>query len=328
METIQKSWSEPIIGDPAFVFETKLKRLKNILKEWSWKVFGNVNFQIKEAEVRVQKAMEKYYNNPFNEENLNELVEAQNVFNTKEVQLNAMMKQKERIADLLVSHFENKFKFKEVQVADSLLEVIPKYITKEDQSMLDSIPNTEEIKSIIFSMDPDSSPVPDGFSGCFYRAYWQIIVDDEAKNQNQFRTIGLSNVSFKIITKILTVRMSTLMEKLVAPQQEVSIKGRCIQEKVLLASEMVNEMKKKRRGGNVGLKLDNSQAYDSVIWEFIFQLLQKFSFSANWCDWLHKIFKSARISLLINGGPCGFFPVSRGLSQGEPLSPILFVLME
>ncbi|XP_026451527.1 uncharacterized protein LOC113351815 [Papaver somniferum] len=96
MEIVQKSWSEPIIGDPAFVFQTKLKRLKNILKKWNWEVFGNVSVQIKEVEVKVQEAMEKSDTHPFQEELLNELVMAQNEFNSKEVQLNAMMKQKSR----------------------------------------------------------------------------------------------------------------------------------------------------------------------------------------------------------------------------------------
>ncbi|XP_026409888.1 uncharacterized protein LOC113304984 [Papaver somniferum] len=160
--------------------------------------------------------------------------------------------------------------------------------------MLDAIPSIAEIKNTVFSIDPDNSPGPDGFSGCFYRTCWKIINEDVvqaiqycwqkqfipkglnsrflvllpkvqgAKKPNHFRPIGLSNVSFKIITKILTVRMSNLMEKLVSPQQESYIKGRCIQEQVLLASKMVNEMKKKRRGGNVGLKLDISQTYDYV----------------------------------------------------------------
>ncbi|XP_026459386.1 uncharacterized protein LOC113360051 [Papaver somniferum] len=97
METVQKSWSEEVVGDPDFVFQTKLKRLKNILKEWNWQVFGNVNIQMKEAEIKVQEAMELSYKDPFNEENLNNLVESQNVLNTKEVYFNTMMKQKARI---------------------------------------------------------------------------------------------------------------------------------------------------------------------------------------------------------------------------------------
>ncbi|XP_026433333.1 uncharacterized protein LOC113330717 [Papaver somniferum] len=86
-------------------------------------------------------------------------------------------------------------------------------------------------------------------------------------------------------------------------------------------------MKKKRKGGNIGLKLDISQAYDSVSWKFIFQVLIKYG-SVTWCQWLSTLFESAKVSVMINGGPNGFFSVGRGLRQGDPLSPILFVLME
>ncbi|XP_026417208.1 uncharacterized protein LOC113312686 [Papaver somniferum] len=71
--------------------------------------------------------------------------------------------------------------------------------------------------------------------------------------------------------------MASLMHKLVAPQQVAYIKGRSIHEKIPLASELVNEMKKKRRG-NLSLKLDISQAYDSVNWDFLFKVLQKYGF--------------------------------------------------
>ncbi|XP_026430016.1 uncharacterized protein LOC113326516 [Papaver somniferum] len=98
----------------------------------------------------------------------------------------------------------------------------------------------------------------------------------------------------------MATRTGHLMHKLVSPQQVAYVNGRCIQDQIMLASEMVNEMVKKRRCGNVGLKLDISQAYDS----------------------------SARISVMVDGGPCGFFSVGRGLRKGDPLSHILFVLLE
>ncbi|XP_026417560.1 uncharacterized protein LOC113313050 [Papaver somniferum] len=168
MEVVQKCWSEEIIGDPAFILQRKLKKLKKILKDWNWNVFWNINVQVKEAEVKVQETMVNSDNNPFDEAFLNTLVEAQNLYNSKEVQLNTFLKQKSRtkwikegaanssflhaqlkirqarnmiieledgkgniivdqkqIQNELVKHFENKFKYKEVENVDHMLRGIP-----------------------------------------------------------------------------------------------------------------------------------------------------------------------------------------------------------
>ncbi|XP_026398736.1 uncharacterized protein LOC113294558 [Papaver somniferum] len=172
----QKMWLE----HPEFM---KLTRLKAILKEWNWNVFGNVRVKIKEAEEKVREKVLISDKNPNDEISLQDLVIAENEFNSREVQYSTMMKQKSRIqwikegssntnflhsnikirqtknmicelkddsgnlisdqrriAETLVQFFEKRFQFQEVQVNDSLLEVIPKMVTDEDQAMLDAIP--------------------------------------------------------------------------------------------------------------------------------------------------------------------------------------------
>ncbi|XP_026410463.1 uncharacterized protein LOC113305660 [Papaver somniferum] len=81
-------------------------------------------------------------------------------------------------------------------------------------------------------------------------------------------------------------------------------------------------------GVNVSIKLDISQAYDTVSWDLLIKVLKQYGFPNDWYEWLVTSFKSARVSVLVNGGPCGFFKVERGLRRGDPLSPILFVIME
>ncbi|XP_026417322.1 uncharacterized protein LOC113312800 [Papaver somniferum] len=233
------------------------------------------------------------------------------------------------IFDILVKHIESKFKYKEVQIFEKIFDSVPKVILNEDNEKLESIPSAEEIKKAVFDLDPESSPGPDGFGGWFYKMAWDNISDDfvkafqycwekefipsgmnanfimllpkvkNARKPNQFRPIGLMNFCFKEYSRSNSSR-----------------------------SEMINELDTKRRGGNVGLKLDISQAYDSLSWEFLFQALKRFGFSEKFVKWIHILLKSAKLSILVNGGPVGFFDVSRGLRQGDPLSPILFVIAE
>ncbi|XP_026459807.1 uncharacterized protein LOC113360516 [Papaver somniferum] len=266
----------------------------------SLQVFGDVQVKIKEVEERFKLATQVSDNNPFDDEALQELVKAQNEHASREAQANTLLRQKSRVKRIKegAANTIKKFEFQPVDGEDKLLEVIPNVINEEDQQKLDVIPEEEEIKRIVFEMDPESAPGPDGFSGIFYRRCWEIIKEDlvEAiqfswrrkfipkginssflvllpktqgvKTANQFRPIDLSNVIFKKFTKIITKRMSELMEKLISPQQVAYVQGRSIHEQVLLASELVNEMKFKRRGGNIAIKLDISQAYDTVIWDF------------------------------------------------------------
>ena len=82
------------------------------------------------------------------------------------------------------------------------------------------------------------------------------------------------------------------------------------------------------RGRHLALKIDIRKAFDSISWPFLFEVLRCFGFSEIFIGWVAAIFDSARISVFINGFPQGYFPCSRDVRQGDPLSPLLFCLAE
>ncbi|XP_026442645.1 uncharacterized protein LOC113342265 [Papaver somniferum] len=198
------------------------------------------------------------------------------------------------IVDNLIDHFNKKFEYQTVQIRESIFYVVPQVITDEDNSLLEGLPDENEIKNAIFDLKQDSAPGPDGFTGTFYRAAWDTIKKDMvevihycwknniipsgmnsnflvlipkikgAKCARNFRPIGLSNFCFKVIIKIITMRLTTMLHKVISLQQSAFVKNRNIHDQILLASELVNEMTIKRRGGNLALKLDISQAYDTT----------------------------------------------------------------
>ncbi|XP_059285024.1 uncharacterized protein LOC132038365 [Lycium ferocissimum] len=223
------------------------------------------------------------------------------------------------------------------------LDYIERCITEEDNNMLIAIPTMQEIRDNVFSIDKDSAPGPDGLSGCFYQTTWSIICNDlhrviEAFFQgaklpklfthtclfmipkidhpqkfSNLRPISLCNVSSTLISKILNNRIATILPKIISKNQSGFIKGRAITENILLAQEIINDINKPSRGGNVVIKLDMAKAYDRVYWNFLCMALKKFGFSDWWKHLVQNFISNIWYFVIVNGGRHGFFESRRCL---------------
>ncbi|OMO64495.1 reverse transcriptase [Corchorus capsularis] len=260
---------------------------------------------------------------------------------------------------MLQSHFSARFCTSHEFESLSLGGITDRIVRLKDDQVMNLIePLSEiEIKKVVWSFKAHKAPGSDGFHPFFYHRCWGIIgaklcstilniLEDACMPDSingtlislipkvanpikidQFRHMSLCDFPYKVVTKILVNRLKPYLDDLISPFQASFVPGRMARDNAIIVQEIIHSFNRKRgKAGYMAIKLDLDKAYDKLEWGFIRNVLFSFNFPQKWIDLIMSCVSSSTISVLLNGVTLEGFKPSRGIRQGDPMSPYLFIL--
>ena len=229
-------------------------------------------------------------------------------------------------------------------------------LSKEEKEICEGLITEQECLQSLKNMQNGKSPGCDGFTVDFYKFFWKdiktFIVDSinyafsigelsveqkcgiitviPKKNKTRiilknWHPISLLNTDYKILTKCLARRVHNVLPSIIDLDQTGFIKERYIGENIRTIADIIDYTSLKKQPGII-LLLDFEKAFDTIKWSFIVKSLELFNFGETFIKWIKTIYCNAESTVVNNGNTCGFFKLHRGIRQGCPISPYLFII--
>nr|GME00746.1 splicing factor 3B subunit 2 [Ipomoea batatas] len=228
----------------------------------------------------------------------------------------------------ILNFFRNIFTKDCVTMGDGILKGKFPRLNAMEWSNFNTQFTIEEVKTALFDMDPLKAPGPDGLEEGMNDTLVALIPKISCPTSaNNFRPISLCNVIYKIITKALTNRIKPILKKLIGPEQSSFVPGRQITDNILVYQEVLHSMRTRNNGvGHMVLKIDLEKAYDRLDWEFIRDTLTDIGMNEDWIRNIMSCVTSSKLWILRNGKQLDQVTPTRGIRQGDAISPYIFVL--
>ncbi|GKU94307.1 hypothetical protein SLEP1_g7822 [Rubroshorea leprosula] len=217
-----------------------------------------------------------------------------------------------------------------------------KQLSSEENNWLTAEFTEEEIRGTVWNYGGSKSLEPDGFNFNFIKSQWPtikqdivafvkdfwanerlvkgsnssfivlILKKDSPQSLGDFRPISLVGCLYKIISKVLANRLRKVMLSIISQNQSAFIGRRHIVDGIVIANEVIHEAKKRKRPTLI-FKVDFEKAYDSVNWNFLDVIMEKFRFCWKWRRWIKECLYTLVVSVLVNGSPIEELNMKKGL---------------